>query len=161
LGESKTPPHTVKVVDRRKFTASGEPREDVRTVTSTEAPSGPPDREQPSGGAVPGNAKPPVGRPPEPEAPVSEVPRGPDARQAMPAQTSPELLELIGMLAQNAELLLVGGDDIPAQPAEARRVIDWLAALERKTAGNLSAEEQKFLTEIVFQLRSFYVQRSK
>jgi hypothetical protein len=50
---------------------------------------------------------------------------------------------------------------MPAQPAEARRIIDWLAALELKTAGNLSAEEQKFLSEIVFQLRSFYLQRTK
>jgi hypothetical protein len=62
------------------------------------------------------------------------------------------------MLAQNAELLLVGAEGLPAQPEEARHFIDILAALEAKTAGNLSPEEAAFLTDLVFQLRAAYVQ---
>lgn len=63
------------------------------------------------------------------------------------------------MLAGQAELLLVGTDDFPAQPAEAQRVIDYLGALEKKTAGNLSAEEGKVLSTVLYQLRTYFLQR--
>ena len=63
------------------------------------------------------------------------------------------------MLAGQAELLLVGTDDFPAQPAEAHRMIDYLGALEKKTAGNLSAEEGKVLSTVLYQLRTYFLQR--
>ena len=69
-------------------------------------------------------------------------------------------LELISMLAQQSELMLVGAEGLPAQPAEAKRLIDYLGVVEEKTKGNLSAEEARILTEVVFQLRSGFLQRS-
>ena len=63
------------------------------------------------------------------------------------------------MLAQQAELLLVGGEGFPAKPAEAKRTIDYLGVLETKTRGNLSAEEASALSNIVFQLRTAFLQR--
>jgi len=63
------------------------------------------------------------------------------------------------MLAGQAELLLVGAEDLPAQPAEAQRMIDYLGVLEEKTAGNLSDDEAKLLSGLLYQLRTFYLQR--
>lgn len=157
MDESKAPPRTIKVVDRRKFTSEGEVRDDVSPAESV--PPRPLEDETPSpAGPSPTVEASTPGRRPPPAAPAPEPP---EASRSASAQTSREFLELVGMLAQNAELLLAGADDLPAQPAEARRVIDWLAMLERKTAGNLSAEELKILTDIVFQLRAAYLQRTR
>ena len=49
---------------------------------------------------------------------------------------------------------------MPAQPAEAQRVIEYLSMLEAKTTGNLSSEEQQILSNIIFQLRALYVQHN-
>ena len=76
------------------------------------------------------------------------------------AQSSVEFLELVAMLAQQAEILLVGTEDLPAQPAEAQRVINYLGALEEKTAGNLSSDEAQILQNLVFQLRTLFLQNS-
>ena len=74
-------------------------------------------------------------------------------------QSSQLFLELVTMLAGQAELLLVGAEDLPAQPAEAHRMINYLGALEEKTAGNLSDDESKLLSSLLYQLRTFYLQR--
>jgi hypothetical protein len=67
-------------------------------------------------------------------------------------------LELVTMLASQAELLLVGAEDLPAQPAEGQRLINYLGVLEEKTAGNLSADETKILSTVLYQLRTFILQ---
>lgn len=145
MSESKEGPRTVKVVDRRMFSADGTPREDLRPEEST-----PQQPERPAAQAPP---------PREPARPASP-PRA-DAAAAPAAAggaTSQLFLALVRMLAQNAELLMVGAEGLPAQPEEARHFIDILAALEAKTAGNLSPEEAAILTDLVFQLRAAYVQ---
>jgi hypothetical protein len=48
---------------------------------------------------------------------------------------------------------------LPAEPDQARRMIDYLAVLESKTAGNLSPEEAEVLSSVVFQLRALFIQR--
>ncbi len=63
-------------------------------------------------------------------------------------------------LAQQAALLIEGAEGFPAQPDQARRVIDYLSVLEEKTRGNLSREEEQALAEVVFQLRTLYVKRT-
>ena len=63
------------------------------------------------------------------------------------------------MLAGQAELLLVGAENLPAQPAEGQRLIDYLGVLEEKTTGNLSDEEAKVLSSVLYQLRTFFLQR--
>ena len=62
------------------------------------------------------------------------------------------------MLAGQAELLLVGAKDLPAQPEEGQRLINYLGVLEEKTAGNLAAEEAKILSTVLYQLRTFFLQ---
>jgi hypothetical protein len=83
----------------------------------------------------------------------------PPASKSSQNQSSQSFLELLTMLAGQAELLLVGAEGLPAQPEEARRLIDYLAVLEEKTRGNLSEEEARVLSSVVFQLRTFYLQR--
>ena len=60
-------------------------------------------------------------------------------------------------LAHQAAILLTEAEGRPAQPAEAKRVIDYLGMLEEKTAGNLSMDEKRFLGDVMFQLRSAYL----
>jgi hypothetical protein len=156
VAEEKGSSRTIKVVDRRRFTTDGEPREDVTreldTSPSNQPSSAPPStpsraaRSEPAPSADVGNA--PV---------QNEQPRQTGADGS--AATSPEFVELIASLAQQAEILLVGAEGVPADPDQARRIIDYLAALESKTAGNVSSEEQQILSNVIFQLRSIFLQR--
>jgi len=144
VDEKNAPMRPIKVVDRRKFTAEGDPREDPGVSRQTVDETHPAD----------------LG-----EKPLEAQPTDPAHGKASPPQptdieTSPLFLELIAMLAQQSELMLVGAEGLPAQPAEAKRLIDYLGIVEEKTKGNLSAEEARVLTEVVFQLRSGFLQRS-
>lgn len=141
MGETKSEPPKIKVVDRRKFSAEGDPLEASSPTAEPAAPSAPPEvppveTEVPTPG-------------PDPVAPPTED-RG---------QSSQLFLELVTMLAGQAELLLVGAEDLPAQPAEAQRVINYLGVLEEKTAGNLTDEEAKVLSSVLYQLRTYFLQR--
>ncbi len=160
MTESKSEPRKVKVVDRRKFTADGEPRAERTGAGGGSVSSSPPPtsaQQRTPEPAVPRSVESPDVRGGESS---EAAPKAATAERRTPGQTSQQFLELVAMLAQNAELLLLGAEDMPARPVEARRVIDWLAALEQKTAGNLSADEQKILSDLVFQLRTAYVQRT-
>jgi len=143
VGETRSEPPKIKVVDRRKFTAEGKPLDTPGPTAEAAAP-----------------ASPPVVAVEEPETPM------PESTAAAPAsahrgQSSQLFLELVTMLAGQAELLLVGAEGLPAQPEEAQRMINYLGELEEKTAGNLSADEAKLLASVLYQLRTFYLQKRK
>ena len=131
-------PRKIKVVDRRWFTDDGELRPDrpvERPATASEPPSA--------------------------EGPASAAPRRGDdtpPKATGAPVTNPAFLELVATLAQQAELFLTGAEGFPKQPDQAQRLIDYLGVLEMKTRGNLSAEEAQLLSNIVFQLRTLYVQ---
>jgi hypothetical protein len=139
----------IKVVDRRRFDESGEPRPDRPPPAAKAPPSG--DSQPAPGRVATTSASSPHGdtRTPAPEPPSTTV------------STQPLFLELIAGLAQQAEMLLAGAQGVPAAPAEARQVIEVLSMLENKTRGNLSAEEQQILSNVIFQLRTMYVQRTQ
>jgi len=142
----------IKVVDRRRFDETGDLRPDRPQPVKPEPAAEPPETTTMT---EPPAAKEPIGAadaPPAQEAPPPQEP-------VLGATSSPLFMELVAGLAQQAEILLVGGQGIQAQPEEAQRVIEYLAMLETKTAGNLSAEEKKVLSGVVFQLRSLYVQQ--
>ena len=131
----------IKVVDRRKFSSDGDPLDTNEPAAKTTPPAPPPEE------VISKSAEP-----------------LPESGPAIPApehrdQPSRLFLELVTMLAGQAELLLVGAEDLPAQPAEAQRMIDYLGVLEEKTAGNLSDDESKLLSGLLYQLRTFYLQR--
>lgn len=140
----------IKVVDRRHFDESGDLRPDRPVVKDKPAvPPSPP----------PADPVPPVSAR-EVESAPPETPRPAAPESESTATTSPLFLDLIAGLAQQAEILMTGGQGMPAQPAEAQRVIEYLSMLEAKTTGNLSSEEQQILSNIIFQLRALYVQHN-
>jgi hypothetical protein len=120
-------PKTIKVVDRRLFTAEGEVRDDV----------------------------PPESSAPEP-AEAAAAPAAAPAEQAAPAAaatpTSPAFLALLDMLAQTGLVYLEGVPDAAGgrQPnvAGARQIVEALLALREKTRGQLSFEETDALEGI-------------
>jgi hypothetical protein len=85
------------------------------------------------------------------------------------AKTAPEggdpggaFVELINLIAMQAAVALgglqgPGGERIPANPISARHFIDMLEVLQARTKGNLSADEQRLLESILYELRMSYV----
>lgn len=155
--EEKVPPRTIKVVDRRRFTTEGDPRDDTPSDPET-APPGRPAATPVADGSAGASASHPATKAGGNEA---DQPGPAKKDPGAAAVTSPEFIELIATLAQQAEMLIVGTEGLPAEPDHARRIIDYLAALESKTAGNLSSEEHQVLSSVVFQLRSLFLQRKK
>jgi hypothetical protein len=152
--EEKVPPRTIKVVDRRRFTNEGDPRSDVPRETGPIPGVEPP----PTSDVAPPSPTPPS-QPPFVQAEPATDPGVAPTPQTRPApSTSPDFVELVASLAQQAEILLLGAEDLPAEPEQARRIIDYLAALESKTNGNVSSEEQQILSNVLFQLRALFVQ---
>ena len=125
-------PRTIKVVDRRMFTAEGDLRDDVKEELAT--------------------APPPAEAPPKPPTPAAA------AADEPAVATSPAFLRLLDMLAQTASLYLQGIPD----PATGRRsvdlgasreIIDSLMALREKTRGRLSFEETDALEGLLGELQ--------
>ena len=121
-------PKTIKVVDRRLFTADGDVRDEVPAeAASAEATA-------------------------EAETPAPAEPAAPP-----PTPTSPAFLALLDMLAQTGLVYLEGVPDAAGrrQPnvAGARQIVDALLALREKTAGKLSFEETDALEGILGELQ--------
>ena len=123
---------TIKVVDRRLFTADGELREGAKAEMEAQA-------------AEPEAPPPP---PPEPAAPPAEP----------AAATHQGFLRLLDMLGQTAALYMEGLPD-PATGrrqvdlAGARQIIDSLMALREKTRGRLSFQETDALESLLGELQ--------
>ena len=122
---------TIKVVDRRLFTADGEMREEVRAeLEKPEEPAAAP--------AAPAEAAP---------APAEPAPA-----------THAGFLRLLDMLGQTAALYMEGFPD-PATGrrqvdlAGARQIIDSLVALREKTRGRLSFQESDALENLLGELQ--------
>ncbi len=121
---------TIKVVDRRLFTADGELREEARAEMEAEA------------------AEPAAAAPTEP---------APAPAEPAPA-TNQGFLRLLDMLGQTAALYMEGFPD-PATGrrqvdlAGARQIIDSLIALREKTRGRLSFQETDALESLLGELQ--------
>ena len=140
MDEEKASPRTVKVVDRRKFTADGEPRGEPDTPRDRPAADVNSHEEEGTPAAQPG----------------ATVPKhGTADHQSVSSQY---FIGLVESLAHQAAILLTGVEGQPAQPAEAKKVIDYLGMLEEKTAGNLTPEETRFLSDVMFELRTAFLQ---
>ena len=126
----------MRVVDRRWFTAEGE----LKDPTSPK----------------------PVAPPPTPPPPAPPVPEPKDTQgtaggaDQLPSKVG--LLDLVDFLAQQAVAVLSG--QMPGRgrdPVMARFFIDLLGVVQEKTAGQLAPEENRYLEDILFQLRSLFV----
>jgi len=124
---------TIKVVDRRLFTADGELREDAKAELEASEPP--------------------------PEAPPAAAP-APAAAEPAP-ETHPGFLRLLDMLGQTAALYMEGFPD-PATGRRqidlqgARQIIDSLVALREKTRGRLSFQETDGLENLLGELQLVY-----
>ncbi len=129
----------VKVVDRRWFTAEG----DLKHEPDPRPPA-------PPSPTVPASPSEPV---PAPQpTPTS------DSGPADPTAPAVGFLDLVDFLAQQAAALLSG--QVPGRgrdPEMARFFIDMLGVVHEKTAGQLSAEEARYLDDVLYQLRSLFV----
>jgi hypothetical protein len=132
-----------KVQDRRRFAATGEAREDVH--------------DEPAGASAP--AEPPPQGEPAPAA-------GGEAPQAADSGPGITFASFVFSLSTQA---LVHLGEIP-DPADgvtrlnldgARHIIDILAVLNEKTAGNLDAAESSLLGTALYDLRMRYVDRAR
>ena len=72
------------------------------------------------------------------------------------------------ILSMSTSALMHLGETIPGGPPTielnlplARQTIDILGVIEEKTRGNLSGEEERLLTQILFDLRMRFVEKSK
>jgi hypothetical protein len=126
----------MRVVDRRWFTAEG----DLKDPTS------------PRPVALPTTPPPPA--PPTPELKDPQGTAG--GADQLPSKVG--LPDLVDFLAQQAVALMSG--QIPGRgrdPVMARFFIDLLGVVQEKTAGQLAPEENRYLEDILFQLRSLFV----
>ena len=130
-----------RVIDRRPFTSEGELRKEAVEEEQREAK-----REA---------AKPPAAR---------EQAKTPTAQPLADApKPLPAFENLIRMLGQNAAMVLGAYADPRTgqpmiDPEAARELIDMLDALHEKTKGNLAAEEENLLLDLLGKLKMTYVE---
>lgn len=140
----------IRVVDRRMFTPDGDLRpdfqpDDAASAAGADAPAPPPRPAEPPEAAR------------KPEAPRK------DPAEASAAEPRGAFALIVQILAMPAYAALGLVPD-PASGrrrvdrAAAREMIDLLAALERKTQGNLSFEESTFLSRVLTELRLAFVE---
>jgi hypothetical protein len=131
-----------RVIDRRPFTAEGELRKEVVEEEEREAK-----REA---------AKQPPAATESAQAPVAVPP-------TETAKRSPAFENLVRMLGSNAAMVLGAyADPRTGQPVidpeAARELIDMLDALHEKTKGNLAAEEDTLLLDLLGKLKMTYLE---
>ena len=151
----------IKVTDRRMFTPEGDLREDYRHLEDEAAPAAEPSDSgapsPPTEEAVPPAAEPRVEATGEDAGGRVEVPHTPGS------MGTPGFLDLVSALAEPIPIYL-GDAQLPdGESAEnldaARFYIDLLEVLRSKTAGNLSAQENAVLEDLLYQLRMRYVRK--
>ena len=130
---------SIKVSDRRRFSADGEPLDQEETAATGESV------------ADENTAEPAEER----ESPAKSAASPPP----LPAASFELLVMSLGVQAQ-MELTAPNDDDAPPPNLDmSRHTIDLLAVLKEKTKGNLSLEESRRLDNTLTELRFRYVQR--
>jgi Domain of unknown function (DUF1844) len=151
---------TFKVVDRRLFTAEGELRKEVAEQQ---------DREHEAASVASDIAARNAPKTAPASSPAKPEPRG-AAPAAPPAAETPKrssaFENLVRSLGQNAAMLLGGyADPRTGQPMldleGAREMIDMLDVLREKTKGNLAAEEDTLLLDVLGNLKLAFMEMTK
>lgn len=148
-----------KVTDRRLFTEEGEPRPEAYRPVTPEA-----NRTAPA----PPKSESRTQAPPPRQAPGSrhqEQPR-PGSQPMGEEELTIDFPSFLLSMATSA-MVHMGevADPATGRPAEnlpaARQTIDILTILREKTRGNLSAEEQRLLDGLLYELRLKFLNKSK
>jgi hypothetical protein len=151
---------TFQVVDKRRFDAHGQERKaDTTSTPYTVSPASPGTLQQPS----PSHAEP---------TPQSHQTNTSDAQFTM-AEASPGQEEeavaftsfimslATQVLVQLGEMAPPDGMSIPIDLESARQTIDIMAMLQRRTRGNVSSEEARFMEEVLHSLRVSFINAKK
>ena len=147
-----------KVTDKRRFTPEGELREEYRVLEEERARNPPP--EAPAAPVEPAPPAPPA----TPDSTIAEAPdMAPESAEAPEGRGGPGFLDLVMMLAEPATIYL-GEARLPDGSTQenlqlAGLHIEFLEVLRQKTEGNLSAQESTVLADVLYQLRTRYVQK--
>lgn len=144
-----------RVVDRRLFTAEGELRQEAVEHEQQEREK---ERQEQANAQKAAQAQ--ASAPAAPQSPAAPAP----ATEAL--RPSRHFQMLIDLLARNAALFLGGyADPATGRPMVdlegAREMIDMIEALRDKTRGNLAAEDDRLLTEVLNSLKLSFVEVSK
>ena len=150
MAEQK-PEESFKVIDRRPFTPEGELRKEAL------------ERERRDEEAAASAQKPAAEKGGAPGAKPSGTPVSTAADAPKPSHG---FQILVDFLARNAAVLLGGYTDPRTGQAlldleGAREVIDMLDALREKTQGNLAAEDDRLLVEVLSSLKLTFLEMSK
>lgn len=182
LLDTGEPEPTIKVSDRRMFTADGRLREEYSHLADAPAPSPEavpqpsPPRPEPAPHSAAGPAAAPGPAPYSTAPPSASAPSsaagGPAPGRPSPADLEPPDLsrpgapgffDLVAMIAESAAVYLGDArlpDGSTAEDLELARLhIDLLDVLRRKTAGNLTQQESAGLDDVLYRLRVRYVQK--
>src|SRR5436190_7404012 len=142
-GDESDPPIEVRVTDRRRFTETGDARDEE------EAAPPPPTREP-----APSQLREP--------APSEETPHpGPDPHAAL------ELgVEAVFFIFYQSALIALGAPEVVGEArepdlGEARQAIEFLRVLEAKTVGNLTTEEWTTLRQLLDDAQMRYVHAAR
>lgn len=156
-----------RVIDRRRFAPDGSERNDEVTEPSQApaTPAGSPSQASPSPSPSRGQVASGAGEGAE-SNPELATPRGEPYEERPSAPFEPSFGTLLISLSTQALMHLgeipdLEGGEAPRDLAAARHIIDLIAVLERKTQGNLDADEAALLERILYDLRMRFVAISR
>lgn len=181
MAEKKHEQSSFTVTDRRLFNSDGELRSEAREESEApKTPPAPPAETAAPKAAAPVSARNVAENPEEREMPVPPTNAEQDAQAAAYAQSSKDLdkqVEMSGHSAKDFEItferfmaslymtamLQLGlmrqqGGQPQVDIIGARQTIDTLSLLSEKTKGNLTAAEENFLQNSLYELRMAYVE---
>jgi len=153
-----------RVIDRRRFAADGSERSDDEQLEPAATTETEPSRAGPAS-ATPRPATPPP-TPPADAGPELATPAGSPYDDTAGSPLEPTFGTLLISLSTQALMYLgeipdLEGGGARKDLAAARNIIDLIAVLERKTAGNLDADEAALLEQILYDLRMRFVAISR
>jgi hypothetical protein len=160
--ESSGSDKQVHVVDRRRFDSTGKERGDEQAEIQPQPAIAEPSLNE----STPSVETPEV----EPRTGLSASDAAKSAAafrmEAGPEEESVSFTSFVMSLATQSmvhmgEMQAPAGMDIPVDLESSRQTIDILGMLQRKTRGNLSSEESRFMEEVLHTLRMSYVRRKR
>ncbi len=156
MDDEKEEESAFKVTDRRQFTAEGEIREQQQPDSGEQAP---PRKEEPPNASQEEKPKPEAAQEPvqtEEAKPTAEQ----DPGQGVNFASFLLSLATTGMV-HLGEIPEPGSGQKMEDLGAARQMIDILGILKEKTEGNLSAEEDHLLENVLYELRLKFMEKSK
>jgi hypothetical protein len=150
-----------RVIDRRRFSADGKER------SEGDEPAEPAEQAAPAKPEHLAAASPPRSEPASaPSDPELATPTGAPYDDRPDASFEPSFGTLLISLSTQALMYLgeipdLEGGEARKDLAAARNIIDLIAVLERKTSGNLDADEAALLERILYDLRMRFVAISR